>query len=52
MIYEQIPNQGLSAGTVSTRYVEKLMRVINFNSFGKIQGGHAHFRPWEFFVKN
>ena len=28
------------------------MRVRKFKSFGKIQGGHAHFWPWEFFVKN
>ena len=51
-ICEQIPNKGLSAGNVSTRYVEELIRVRKFNSFGKIQVGHAHFRPWEFFVKN
>ena len=52
MICEQIPNKGLSAGNVSTRYVEELMRVRKFKSFGKIQGGHAHFWPWEFYVKN
>ena len=42
-ICELIHNKGLSAGNVSTRYVEELMRVRKFNSFGKIQGGHAHF---------
>ena len=42
----------MSAGNVSTRYVEELIRVRKFNSFGKIQVGHAHSRPWEFFVKN
>ena len=52
MICEQIPNKGLSAGNVATRYVEELMRVRKFKSFGKIHGGHAHFWPWEFFVKN
>ena len=51
-ICELIPNKGLSTGNVSTRYVDELIRVIKFNSFRKIQVGHAHFRPWEFFVKN